>query len=161
MLIMIFLTYWGRMVFILKGFVFLCNNLILQDTKSFSITNRLWRVFFMNIQKISNHLFQVYIKSHLLPLNPPYNAVPKASLHQITWMYLKCHPSDPHQKLIISNETFLTISVANIIVSEIISFNISHKLIFKKVMELARNVSNTYTPPNRNLKSKKLHWCYS
>ena len=43
-----------------------------------------------------------------------------------------------------------TIFIAGIIISEGISFNISQKPIFKKVLYLARNISKTYIPPNKN-----------
>ena len=55
-----------------------------------------------------------------------------------------------------SNETRLIVAIADIIISEGLSFNISHKPRFKKVLELARTVSKCYKPPNRNLISKDL-----
>ena len=50
-----------------------------------------------------------------------------------------------------SNETRLTVSISYLIISEGISFNISQKPRFNKVLYLARNVSKSYQPPNRNL----------
>ena len=60
------------------------------------------------------------------------------------------------QKLITSNETRLTIAIADIIITEGLSFNISQKPILKKVLELSRNVSKTCIPPNRKLISKEI-----
>ena len=48
-----------------------------------------------------------------------------------------------------SNEKRVTVSISDIIISEGLSFNISQKPRFKKVIELARNVSKCYQPPNR------------
>ena len=60
------------------------------------------------------------------------------------------------QKLITSNDTSLTISIADPIISEGLPFNLSQKEIFKKVLEFSRIVTKTYIPPNRNLISKEL-----
>ena len=60
------------------------------------------------------------------------------------------------QKPITSNKTRLTISIADLIISEVFSFDIFQKPIFKKLLEMERNVSETYIPPNRNLISKEL-----
>ena len=68
-LLRILITYWGRRVCIFKVFMFLSKNIIKQDKKNFSIPNRLRRTFFINIHKISKHIFQVYRISHLMPLN--------------------------------------------------------------------------------------------
>ena len=88
MLLRLFLAYWRRRVCILKAVMLLKTKLTKQDTKNFSITNRLGRVFFSNIQKILEHPSQVYRISHLLPLNPPSIVVTKVSLHQITLIHL-------------------------------------------------------------------------
>ena len=53
-----------------------------------------------------------------------------------------------------SNETCLTVAIADLIISEGLSFNLFQKPSFKKVMELARNVSKCYQPPKRKLISK-------
>ena len=51
------------------------------------------------------------------------------------------------QKLITSNDNFLTIAVADLIISEGLPFNLSQKTRFKKVMELSRNFSrNIFLP---------------
>ena len=55
-----------------------------------------------------------------------------------------------------SNETRLTVAIADLIISEGLSFNLSQKPRFKKVLELARTVSKCYQPPNRKLISKDL-----
>ena len=54
------------------------------------------------------------------------------------------------------NETRLTVAMADLIISEGLSFNIYQKPRFKKVLELARTVSKCYQPPNRKLISKDL-----
>ena len=55
-----------------------------------------------------------------------------------------------------SNETCLTVAITDLIISEGLSFNISQKPRFKKVLDLERTVSKSYQPPNRNLISKDL-----
>ena len=60
------------------------------------------------------------------------------------------------QKMVTSNETRLTVAISNLIISERLSFNISQKPRFNKVLELARTVSKCYQPPNRKLISKDL-----
>ena len=60
------------------------------------------------------------------------------------------------QKMMTSNETRLTVAIADLIISEGLSFNLSQKPRFKKVLELARTVSKCYQPPNRKLISKDL-----
>ena len=88
MLLRILLAYWGRRVCILKVVLLLKKNPTRQDTKNFSITNRLGRMFFLIIKKRLEHPSQVYRISHLLPLNPPSIVVPKLSLHQMTLINL-------------------------------------------------------------------------
>ena len=60
------------------------------------------------------------------------------------------------QKMMTSNETRLTVAITNLILSEGLSFNLSQKSRFKKVLELARTVSKCYQPPNRKLTSKDI-----
>ena len=60
------------------------------------------------------------------------------------------------QKIMTSNETRLTVAIADLIISEGLSFNISHKYRFKKLLELAWTVSKFYQPPNRKLISKDI-----
>ena len=55
-----------------------------------------------------------------------------------------------------SNKTHLTVTIADLIISEGLSFNLSQKPRFKKVLELAINVSKCYQPPNRKLISKDI-----
>ena len=55
-----------------------------------------------------------------------------------------------------SNETRLTVAIADLIISEGLSFNLSQKPRFKKVLESARTVSKCYQPPNRKLTSKDI-----
>ena len=60
------------------------------------------------------------------------------------------------QKMMASNETRLTVAIADLIISEGLSFNLSQKPRFKKVLELERTVSKCYQPPNIKLISKDL-----
>ena len=60
------------------------------------------------------------------------------------------------QKMMTSNETRLTVAITDFIISEGLSFNLSQKHRFKKVLELSRTVSKCYQPPNRKLISKDL-----
>ena len=47
-----------------------------------------------------------------------------------------------------SNETRLKVAIAGIIISEGLSFDLSQKPRFKKVIDSARTVSKCYQPPN-------------
>ena len=60
------------------------------------------------------------------------------------------------QKMMTSNATRLIVAIADLIISEGLSFNLSQKPRFKKVIELARTVSKCYQPPNRKLISKDI-----
>ena len=55
------------------------------------------------------------------------------------------------QKMMTSNDTLLTVAIADIIISEGLSFNMSQKPRFKKVLDLAITVSKIYQPPNIKL----------
>ena len=55
------------------------------------------------------------------------------------------------QKMMTSNETRLTVAIADLVISEGLSFNLSQKPRFKEVLQLARTLSKIYQPPNRNL----------
>ena len=55
------------------------------------------------------------------------------------------------QKIMTSNETLLTVAISDLIISEGLSFNLSQKPRFKKVLELARTVSNFINPPTESL----------
>ena len=59
-----------------------------------------------------------------------------------------------YQKSFTSNETCLTVEIADLIISEVPSFNISQKPRFKKIMKLAKNISKSYIHLNRKLISK-------
>ena len=52
------------------------------------------------------------------------------------------------QKMMISNETRLTVAITDLIISEVLSFNLSQKSRFKKVLDFSRAVSKSYQPPN-------------
>ena len=60
------------------------------------------------------------------------------------------------QKMMTYNETRLIATIADLVISEGLSFNIYQKPRFKKFLELARNVSKCYQPPYRKLISKDL-----
>ena len=60
------------------------------------------------------------------------------------------------KKMTSSNETRLTVAIADLIVYEGLSLNLSHKYRFKKVLDFARIVSKCYQPTSRNLISKDL-----
>ena len=58
------------------------------------------------------------------------------------------------QKMMNSNDTCLTVSIYDLIISEGISFKISQKTRFKNVLDLERTVPKSYNPPNRKPISK-------
>ena len=60
------------------------------------------------------------------------------------------------QTMMTYNETRLTVAIADLIISEGLSFNLSQKPRFKKVLDLARTVSKFYQPSNRKLIPKDL-----
>ena len=53
-------------------------------------------------------------------------------------------------------ETRLTVAIADLIISEGLSFNLAQKPRFKKVLELAKYASKCYQSPNRKRISKDL-----
>ena len=55
-----------------------------------------------------------------------------------------------------SNETCLTIAIADLIIYEGLSFNLAQKPTSEKILDLERNVSKPYIPPNRKLIYKEL-----
>ena len=137
------ITYWVRRVFMLKVFMLLKTNLTQQDTKNFSITNRLGRLIFLIIQKRLEHPSHIYRISHLLPLNPPSIVVPTSitSSNDTNSSVISGFSSEWNissesnsrsflngslifgidgnsQKLITSNNTCLTIVIADLIISE-------------------------------------------
>ena len=59
-------------------------------------------------------------------------------------------------KMMNSNDTRLTVAIFYTTLSEDLSLNLAQKPRFKKVLDLARNVSNFDQPPNKNLISKDL-----
>ena len=60
------------------------------------------------------------------------------------------------QKMMTSNEIYLTVAIADLVISQGLSFNLSQKTRFKKVLDLERTVSICYQPPNRKLISKDI-----
>ena len=60
------------------------------------------------------------------------------------------------QKIMTANETRLTVAIAEIIFSECLSFNLSQKPRFKKVLDAARTLAKFYQPTNRELIYKYL-----
>ena len=55
-----------------------------------------------------------------------------------------------------SNETRLTVAISDLIIYEGLSFYLSQKPMFKKVLDLAGTVSKCNQPTNRKLISKDL-----
>ena len=60
------------------------------------------------------------------------------------------------QKIMTSYEARLTVAIVDLIISEDLYLNISKKPRFKKVLDLARNLSKGYQPPNIKLTYKDL-----
>ena len=60
------------------------------------------------------------------------------------------------QKMMNSNESRLIVAIYNLNIYEGISFNLAKKPRFKKVLDLARNVSKVCQTPNKNLIPKYL-----
>ena len=60
------------------------------------------------------------------------------------------------QKMMTYNETRLTVAITDLMISEGLSFNLSQKPRFKKVLELAKNVSKCYQRPSVKIVSKYL-----
>ena len=52
------------------------------------------------------------------------------------------------QKMMTSNDKHLTFAIADLNIYEGLSFNLSQKPRFNKVLDLARTVSKCYQPPN-------------
>ena len=63
---------------------------------------------------------------------------------------------DKTQKMMTSNETRITIAIADLIIYKGLSLNLSQKPMFNKALELARTVSKCYQPANKNFISKYL-----
>ena len=55
------------------------------------------------------------------------------------------------QIMMTSNETRLTIAIADLIISEVLSFNLAQKPRFKDVLNLAKNVSKVYRDHGKKL----------
>ena len=60
------------------------------------------------------------------------------------------------QKIMTYDNTRLIVSISDLIISEGLSFSLSQKSRFKKLLYLERNLSKSYQPPNRNLIYKDL-----
>ena len=60
------------------------------------------------------------------------------------------------QKNMPCNDTRLTVAFYDLLISKGLFFNLAQKPRFKKVLDLARNVSKSYQPPNRKLIQKEL-----
>ena len=60
------------------------------------------------------------------------------------------------QKMMTSNEIRFTVAIYDLVISKFLSFNLSQKPRFKKVLDLARTVSKCYQPPNRRIRSKDI-----
>ena len=80
-------------------------------------------------------------------------------LYYTTWQKIKILPKKINifmgdhnkQKMMTSNETRLTISIADLIISEVISFNLAQKPRFKDALDLAKNVSKFYRDHGKKL----------
>ena len=59
-------------------------------------------------------------------------------------------------KMMPSDKTRLTVAIAGIIISKVLSFNQAQKPRFNKVLDLARTLSKCYQPPNRKIIYKDL-----
>ena len=60
------------------------------------------------------------------------------------------------QKMMTYSDTRLTAAITDLVISEGISYNLSQKPRFKKVIDFSINVLKFYQPPNRKLISKDL-----
>ena len=60
------------------------------------------------------------------------------------------------QKIMTSNDTWLTVAIIDLIIYEGLSFNPSKKPKFKKVLDLEITVSKSSQPLNRNMISKDI-----
>ena len=60
------------------------------------------------------------------------------------------------QKMMTSNETRIIVTISDIIISEGLSFNLSQKPMFNKLLDLSITVSKSYQIPKINLISKDL-----
>ena len=72
----------------------------------------------------------------------------KNSLKFFTYIYF--------QNILSSSETHLSVVISNLIIYEILSFYIAQTPSFSKVLDLVRNVSKCYNPPNSKIVSKDL-----
>ena len=52
------------------------------------------------------------------------------------------------QNMMTTNETRVIVAISDLIIYEGLSFNLSQKPRFNKVLDLARTVSKCYQPPN-------------
>ena len=63
---------------------------------------------------------------------------------------------DNTQKMMTYNETRLTVSIADLVISESFSFNISQKPRFNNMLDFEITMSKSYQPPNIKLTSKDI-----
>ena len=61
------------------------------------------------------------------------------------------------QNMMTFNKTCLTVAITYLVIYECLSFSLSQKPRYKKVVNLTRAVSKSYQPPNRNLISKDIY----
>ena len=168
------LLYLELVVFILIVVFQILKNIIYPDTKTYGstkplrilllvITSTRWilqfHVYIENsihhnsrISSLSNITSTLYSSLFITASTISSNIKPTINQQGSLWLF--CDKSS--QKMIYSNKNHLTVSTADLIISEVISFNIYQKPRFKKVLYLARNVSKGCDPPNRSSISKDL-----
>ena len=66
-------------------------------------------------------------------------------------VYLLFFVDKHNHEIMSSNETHLTVTIADLIISEGLYFNLDQKPRLKKLLDLSRNISNIYNPPKRNI----------
>ena len=97
-------------------------------------------------QKLLNQILSITpgVCTHQIPLQYMIHNISSQAvanrLRSIQQLLKKVHffmGDNNIQKMMTSNETRLTVAIADLIISEGLSFNLSQKAIFKKVLELA------------------------
>ena len=123
---------------------------LLQDKSSETVESNFQRKYRGEYSKISlqhliHHPSAQVVAHHLTTIKP--------LLKKIQYIFLGDHYT---QKMMTSNETHLTVAIADYIISEGISFNLVQKHRFNKVIGLVRNLSNIYQLPKKRSISKDL-----
>ena len=147
MLLRLLLKYWGRRIFVLKDVMFL--------GKKYHIKIYHELQHFKQARKVLLHEYSENIKAYISNLQNNSSFPIESTIHHNSKSTTSSNESNSinvsncslifgidgnYQKPITSTETCLTISISDLIISEGPSFNLYQKPIFKKVLELARNV---------------------